>query len=247
MNKTDFESLAWLYFDGEISEHELARLRRALSGSEKLRADYEKLHRLHLATVMAVCGRSVDLRQVPPNLVRLLEIEPSPAHDVRRIVAFAASLGAVAACAAVAFMAYGPGRTAPAAPVMAAGKTATPPVLVATATTPTPAPAEVVGRYAPTSPSAKALSAETVSRGTESLAWDEAYSFSASHRQSPAFGARSGQPEGFDMKAVGTEANVAPTTAPAILTEDLFNLDEPLIGTPVKTDENLPDQPLFIR
>ena len=31
MNKKDLESLVWLYFDGEISETELARLRRELA------------------------------------------------------------------------------------------------------------------------------------------------------------------------------------------------------------------------
>ena len=65
MNKNELESLAWLYFDGEISESDLARLRRGLASSAENRAIYARLHRLHLATVVAVCGRTVDLRAQP--------------------------------------------------------------------------------------------------------------------------------------------------------------------------------------
>lgn len=246
MNKTELESLTWLYFDGEISETELVRLRRGIASSAESRAIYAKLHRIHLATVVAVCGSTVDLRQVPPNLLTLVDSEPALGPDARKIVGFAASFGAIAACAALAFVTFSQKPAEPgASPALATVTPATTPAAPVVATvSPTPAPAEVVGRYAPTSPSAKALSEST--RNLGNIAGDTFSIGNLNQRQSPAFGSRNQDAPGFDMTQVGNDSETGPAVSPAILTEDYFNTEEELIGAPQKSS-NLPNQPLIIR
>jgi hypothetical protein len=59
MNPADFDALVAVYLEGGATKEQVARLRSALGGSEKLTARFQSLVRLHRAQVVAL-GRRED-------------------------------------------------------------------------------------------------------------------------------------------------------------------------------------------